>query len=417
MSRSLSCAPWIYRSLVLLVGIIGCGEVTVEDGSVQGSTSSTGSGGAGGEVAAFPPCEHLVQTGELTQLPSDPGTLSVQPKLLALGDGSTAIVRTIAIPGMGPQSTASTSIAWTGEWPPAASLPIELADRPWYVSAVSRSAPNSIALLGAPQDASPGIAFGLADPLAGGWSQLVSTDTKAFAPTFLAADDSGNFFVGMSANAGIPNNKVAIPHLGWVATMGGVSYMGPIALGCPTDPVSAAAVSTPSGWLLARSIFENDCLGPAALIEVTFYKGTDGTPAAELPCAPWAAVDLIPSPKGAWLRFEGQGVELARLSEIGALEVGPITISPDSTALAVDALDGGLVFAANHADSTDLTVGVTDEQGDVIASAPLKLPSSPNGFQIAFDAETRQALVALVLWDDPSPGPSSSVRVARFSCP
>lgn len=382
-----------------------------------GGGGGAGSGGAGvSEPVPPPPCTQLVQTGALSRLPFLPMTLSFsQPTLVSLGNGSMAIVRTIAIPGTGPQNTVTSNVAWTGAWPPVASEPVELAPRPWYIATDSPRAQSRIALLGTPEDGARGIAFGFADALTGGWSQLVLADSEGSAPSFVAANERGDFFIGMAARAAIPNN--ADLRVGWVATTDGTSYVGPIEVGCPANPAAAAAAATPTGWLMARALFEN-CMAPKGRIEVTVYDGQSATQGATFPGDPYADVDLVPHADGAWLLFDSLGSSAVRLDALGAVVVGPLAISPGSTGLVADALDGGLVFAAAHHDETDLTVGVTDDHGDIIASALLALPFELASweFQIAFDNGTRQVLVALINWTDATASFEDSIHVARFSC-
>src|SRR4051812_32428347 len=151
VSLTLSVFPW----LILAASLTGCRSQIMDEAS-SGSTGSggsapataTGSGGVGGDGLGHPPCQHLVQNGELFGLPALPNTLSLAPKLRSLGDGQMAILYTIAVPGMGPLETVSSNILWTAAWPPAAALPIELVHRPWVASSVAPSAKKSIALLG-----------------------------------------------------------------------------------------------------------------------------------------------------------------------------------------------------------------------------------------------------------------------------
>jgi hypothetical protein len=133
---------------------------------------------------------------------------------------------------------------------------------------------------------------------------------------------------------------------------------------------------------------------------------------------------MVRHPEGAWLLYDdwtGQsgGTQSAvRLDDKGAVVVGPLALSPSSSAIVADALDGGLVFAAMHADEPELTVGVSDDQGNTIASAPLTVPPDLAGweFQIAFDEETRQALVAILDWQDATANFNDGIHVARFTC-
>jgi hypothetical protein len=426
MTRSVSLTLSVFPLLISA----GCGSMIVNEASSDssgsggsGPTTASGSGGTGGDVPA-PPCKNLVQTGELTGLPSLPNTLSWRPRLRSLGDGQTAIVYTIAVPGMGPQNTVSTNVAWTGAWPPASALPVELVGRPWYKSSAAPSKPKSLGLLGWSDKGAPEVAFGFADALNGGWTELVSTDPKAVGPAFVAAGEGGQFFVGMAVNAGIPSNNVATPHVGWVATKGTTSYTGPIDLGCPIDPVSADAVAVDGGWLLARSAFDNDCYGSAGQIRVTRFTDGQPQPDVEIDSGSWEDPVLVPRPGGAWLLY-GQSpagmVVGARLGALGQVELGPLVISGPETGdprlLAADALDGGLVAVLSDGPSpTALTIVVTDQEGVAIASAPLDDVSAASELQIAFDPTTRQALVALTLPDETGTGPQNRIHVARFSC-
>src|SRR5262249_194659 len=149
----------------------------------------------------------------------------------------------------------------------------------------------------------PEVAFGFADPLSGGWSELISVEPKGRSPAFVAPGTGGQFFVGVTVNAGIPDSNAAVPHVASVPTEAPPSYTGPIDLGCPIDPFHVDAVATDGGWLLARSTFENGCSGQAGKIQVTRFSNGKAQPGAELDSGAFYAPTLVARPSGAWLFY------------------------------------------------------------------------------------------------------------------
>jgi hypothetical protein len=142
-------------------------------------------------------------------------------------------------------------------------------------------------------------------------------------------------------------------------------------------------------------------------------------------------VDLVARPGGAWLlthSTEGiMGAMARRLGPEGQVELGPIDFSvpglPKVYAPAAGALDGGLILTLSpeppgpNGSPDELTVVVADEQGNTIASAPLPGVTASYDVtgQMAFDAATRQALLAISMIDKEPPN-LPSIHVARYSC-
>jgi hypothetical protein len=391
-------------------GSTGSTESTATTGSGTGGggTGGTGSGGQGGSA---PTCERLVQTGALAKLPSLPGSVGVLPTVHSLGNGDMAVVHMTGGPGSG--KAASTSIAWTADWPPVASPAVELHDATLYAAPRSPSTSNGIALLAQPE-AGIGLAFGFGDPVLGGWSEQVTTHPDANQAAFLAQRASDSFFAGaFGPGPDIYSNTL---HVGWVTVDGGAaSYVGPLDLGC-VDFRTADAVATPDGWLLAHGWV--DCAAsPPAPLAIRVTRFVDGSPQIGAEIETFGQVQrivLVPRAAGAWLLYwQSTALQAVRLDALGQVELGPVAIVPMSQPypFSADALGGGLVVAHGH-DGAGLTAVVFDEQLVALASAEAEDVPDTATPQIAFDAETRQMLVALHAFVDGV----SAVRAARFSC-
>jgi hypothetical protein len=435
----LRVVPW----LALAASVTGCSRSPLEasGSSPAGSANGAGSGGApsgsggsggapsgsggaqsgsGGMGGGAPACTQLVQTGDLLRLTPE-ATVAFAPRLHSLGNGQMALVYTLAVPGMGMGAVLSTTLAWTKDWPPPATAPVELIDRPAYAAGVGHDTAKGIALLAIPDGKKVGRAFGFADPQKGGWSQVVTTDEEAFGSAFIAEGTSGNFFVGMAASAG---PDIAAPHVGWVGTNGAPDYVGPIDLGCPIHhPLKVRAVGMAGGWMLVRNVTKNDCKpGSATKLRVMAFAGEQPQVGVELEFVGYPEpFGLAPRPGGAWLLYYGQieGFWAAGLDVLGQIEVGPVKLaSPYDLvqSFAADAALGGLLLVYPDVSSDppiQLKVVLMNEQGQPITSAPLTGVPISSDMQIAFDEATRQALFAVSMQDETG---YFSVGVARFSC-
>jgi hypothetical protein len=337
-------------------------------------------------------------------------------------------VYTLAIAGIGPIATMSSTIDWTGAWPPVAIGPVELIDIPWYLASAAPKAPTGIALLGKSSTDATSLAFGFADPVNGGFSELGTTTPKVI-EKFITADKEGNFFVGSAAYNGTGYETF---QAGWFTTKGMTSYVGPIDLGCPVfNSDHADGIAVPGGWLFARGL-HGECTGSKALVRITRF--TDGMQQTvgdvDIENDSPSKVDLLPRPGGAWLLYENWndanfGFVAARLDASGSVELGPIVLSipgfQEPIMYAADALDDGLIAVVGGEwlpTSIEYAIAATDEQGVPISSALLSGAVEPWSVpQIAFDHATRQALVVVVSSPNSSAGESlNRIHVARFSC-
>lgn len=377
--------------------------------SGAGGTAAGGSDATGGGGAAHVACDSLLLDGELSVLASVPGSLQWTLAAHRFTDTEALVTRTIAIPGEGPQTVVSSRVRWTDTWPPTDAGPVVLTDRPFYLVSPSPST-GEVAVLGPPKDGGLGVAFGIADPWIGGWTELLLTDAAASDPVLLSGDDAGTFFVGMRVPT---DDGWGVPSVGWVSTAGDLRYGGEQRLGCPMDPVTAAGVAVDGGWLLARPVFAG-CQGPDGLVEVTQFAGGSASDGATLPAVPWAWVELVARPEGAWLLYRGDGIQAARLDASGSIDGSTHSIHPDRQLLAADRVGPGFLVVAKEPERALLTVTVFDDALDTRATVPVSLPSAPHAVDVVFDEATRRALLVVVV--DAATSPYTDVAVARLAC-
>jgi hypothetical protein len=445
---------------LLLVGLVACGSRTPlrltasgdDDANAAGANTSaaaasgsggagasgggatggnaTGGSGTGGETELS--CLALEQNGELLMLPTLPEGGAELPVLHALGDGRTAVVfRWIVAEGPAAiDRVASMTLDWTGAWPPSMEPMVELVPNAASF-AVDRGPSSLLGLLTRTDPALAGVSFGFADADVGGWGPLVATADDATRAVFVAPTSSGRHFVGMQRPGGFTEWPSFELLVGWVhQPPNGVQYEGPIAAGCVDQPLAADALETSEGWLLARAMpvggtcFDDTPPAPATVLTVT--RWTDGGElfGLEVPQpGPIEALAMVPRSSGAWVAYLRQGeiLEAVRMDDQGLLELGPVplTTSTESAfSFGAAGLGGGMVIAfvdepGNAA--ADLVVEATDAMGVITATAEIDSPPLTHGAPaVAFDAATRQVLVAFTGYVDSPPG--SAVFVARFAC-
>lgn len=395
----------------------GSGLAGAGGASDSGAGATTGSGGS-----APLACTSLSQNGPLVTLPTlGPGT-SDNARFHWLDDSRIAVVHRPFDSVVGLR-VGSTELAWTGSWPPAAGVPVELIANASESFAIDRAASPLVGLLAPPSNAS-GVAFGLVDPLAGGWQPSLPIDAQGDRAVFVR-QGLGEYLVATAGTGDSPGGSSQLR----IAWTDGTALRGPFDAGCHATGILADALAVDDGWLLARTSTALESCDPstpaptAPRLSVMRYAIEGTTFGTEMPLGNGSnQIALVARPGGAWLvHWLGTASIVAvAIDAAGQAVFGPIPIvslTEDPFAFAVDRLDDGLAVVAYDKPSegpTSLQVIVTDSSGTTIAStsiaSPPRLTTPP---QVAFDPVTRQLLVGFA----GITAAKQSIHLARFACP
>jgi len=396
------------------LGVGGTGGAPPTTTAGPGGTSTAG----GGSVTA---CTKLVQNGALTIVPTlQPGT-SDNARFHRLDDARIAVFHRPFDSVMGLR-LGSTTVTWTGSWPPPSAPPVAIVEPAGLSFAIDRGPDPTVALLSPPPGGN-GVSFGVVDPAVGGWSPqasiALSADRAVFSRRGFGEACVGTTIPGISPG---PSSQLR------VAWYDGKDVRGPYNAGCSTALVMADALALPAGWLLARTSSSISTCSPFAPapppqnITVDLIAGDMPLFGAEIPFGGQTSqLALVPRGDGAWLlHWLGASTLMGlALDGLGHIAFGPVallTLKGPSFAFAADRLDDGLglvLYDVPPSGPTALIVVATNAVGAPIASAvlvdPPKLTTAP---QLAFDAVSRQLLVGFsgVL------NGKQSAYLARFAC-
>lgn len=442
------------RALVFMLALVGAGcsrtrllelDVTrLEEGSQSAQSSGdTGAGGAGGGVSAGGAgagetsvttsgggagaplvCDKLVLDGPPTIIPTLGSETSDNARFHVLDGAHVAVIHRPYEPGADLLRLGSTTVDWTGVWPPTVEPPVELVKEIGLSFAIDAGPAPLVGLMTSNGLAAP-FAFGLADPVIGAWTSKLVLEPSADRATFVRRR-GGEYFLGV----GVPATGAFGPYhrlrVGWLDDG---AVRGPYDAGCSTNPVLADAMATPKGWLLARTTpndFQCDPSSPppgAQFVSIDLIVNDSPISGAEIPFGGQSSqIALMPRPGGAWILYWSGPTTLMGilLDEFGHIAGGPVLLaaaSESSFAFAVAPLDDGfaiLLYDVLASGPSALYVVVKDAFGNTLAlgkiDSPPKLTTRP---QLAFDPQTRSVLVG---YSAIGAG-KQATYLARFACP
>jgi hypothetical protein len=419
----------------------GGAEVGAGTGGVASTSSSaSGAGGAGaggnstssasspasvasGVGGSSPLCTQLTLEGPPVAIPTlGPGTAD-NPRFHFLDADRVAVVHRPFDSVLGLR-IGSTTVTWTGAWPPPAEPPVELLGQVGLSFAVDRGPDPRLGVLASPSE-QLGMWLDVVDPAVGGWKQNLAIDGSADRAVFLRR--KGEEFMTATVSPGM-SSFGAFYQLR-VAWFDGATLRGPFNAGCSAGAVMADALPTSKGWLLARTSPSASTCSPFApppppqAITVDGIVNDMPVAGAEIPFGGQTQqVVLARRQGGAWLLYWAGSKTLMgiALTELGQIAGGPVplaTVTESSFAFAADQLDDGLailVYDAPSAGPTALHVFVKDAFANTLAvgtiASPPKLTTPP---QLAFDPATRNVLVGYAAVQ----AGKQATYLARFACP